>query len=570
METCDISESRQRAAAMMTIRWVKDMGVMRGRAGGSGRIAFERHGSLWTRQGQRLLIAATLALLVSFLLLLTDATGAVPASLLPHTPLHAHTAKAAQNPAPSTTPTDTPTTQPQPQVPVIKIVSPSSHEGPVGAHVSISGYNFSGSTATIYASSQADCSSAQGTLATPALSNGSFGTTTFIWPSNLSSGTWYICADHLTSGAPAYGVLGSGPPTLSLSAATASVGDTITLTGSNFVGYSSGTSISITESSESSSQAPLTLTGATLGPNGSFSVSETLSKSFVGNNVTITAYSPAEAGAPPALQASASLTVQDLTPTATVIVTPTTVTTGGASLPDPNPNKQSSGTGLIVLLIVGIVLALLVILGVVAYLVLRGRNGGEPGSSGEYGGGGGAGGFGGASGYGQGATGRYSQVNQFGRSGVFDTPNAYTEPHAGPAVGGVSQWDEPAVGGVSQWDEPETTPGPDWQPRPMTGYGQAGSDTQVDAFGQYPNYPVGAPQQPARQGTYPPVDPWDAPINQSNQPGRSTGSGYPPDSSFSGWGDAPTGGGWDGSGATRPGTFGPNQQDQSPENKPGW
>lgn len=543
------------------------MGVMRGRAGGSGRITFERYGSLWTRQGQRLLIAATLALLASSLLLLADAAGAVPASLLPHTPLHARTAHALANAAATSLPTNTATPAPPPQVPVIRLASPSSAQGPVGAHISISGHDFSGSTATIYASSNSDCNGSQGTLTTPSLSNGSFGTTTFIWPTNLNPGTWYICADHLTSGAPAYQVVGSGPPTLSLSVATASPGDSVTITGSNFVGYSSGTTISITESSGGT---PLTLPGATLGPDGSFSVPETLSKSIVGNNVTINAYSPAEAGAPPVLQASASLTVQGLTPTPTVIVTPTVSTIGGPTSTGADTNKQSGNAGLIVLLIVGIVLALLVILGVVAYLVLRGRSGGEPGSGGEYGGGSG---FGGAPGYSQGATGRHPQVNQFGHPSAFDTPNAYTEPYAAPSVGGVSQW-----------DEPETTPGPDWQPRPMTGYG-LGNDPQGDSVGQYADYPVGAPQQPARPGAYPPVDPWDTPSNQANQPGRSTAPGYPPNSSLGGatgrtratgptgqggWGDEPTDGGWGGSGATRPGTYGSTQRDQPPGNEPGW
>ncbi|HEX8032813.1 MAG TPA: hypothetical protein VF510_03150, partial [Ktedonobacterales bacterium] len=415
---------------------------------------------------------------------------------------------------------------------------------------------------------QPDCGGSQGTLVTPNLSGGSF-STTFIWPTNLGNGTYYLCANGLTSGAPTYQVIASSPPTLSLSVSTALAGDSVTITGSNFVGVPNGTAISITESAGG---APRTLTPATLG-DGSFSVSETLSKDIVGNNVTINAYSQPEGASTPVLQASASLTVQGSTPTPTVTVAPTPTLSGGTTLPDTGKSNQSGNTGLIVLLIVGIVLALLVILGVVAYLVLRGRNGGEPGPGGEYPGGGGYGG------YGQTATGRYPQANQYGRSGVFDTPNAYTEPYAGPPVGGVSQW-----------DEPEPAPGPDWQPRPMTGYGLTDDDAQNNAYGQYPDYPAGTSQQPPRQSAYPPVDPWDTP---SSQPGQASGTGYPPGpnsrgttgrtratggtgaapqprSQPGGWDDEPTDGGWGGSGVTRPANNRPNQWDPPAGNEPGW
>lgn len=560
------------------------MGVTRGGASNTGRIVYTRYGVPWTRQGQRLFIAAMLAVLASALLLLADASGAVPASLLPHTPLHARNAHArVAAPVP---PGTSPTATTPPPTPKISLISPSAAQGPVGAHVTISGHDFSGSTATIYAATQPDCSGSQGTLVTPKLSSGSFSATTFIWPTNLGSGTYYLCANGLTSGAPTYQVISSGPPMLSLSVSTASAGDTVTVTGSNFVGYPSGTSISVTESSGG---PPRTLQSATLGPDGSFSVSETLSKDIVGNNVTINAYSSPEGNAQPVLQASASLTVQGSTPTPTVTVTPTQSASGGITSANTGTPRQSGSAGLIVVLIVGIILALLVILGVVAYLVLRGRGGGEPGPGGAYPGEGGYGGASGlrptgsAPGYGQGATGRYSQVNQYGQSGVFDTPNAYTEPYAGAPIGGVSQW-----------DEPEPAPGPDWQPRPMTGYGPAEGDTQNNPYyGQHPDYPGGASQQPIRQGTYPPVDPWDTPSNQSNQPGRSSGPGYPPNSNLGGatgrtratgptnaapqprpqpgeWGDEPTDGGWGGSGATRPGANGPNQWGQPGGNEPGW
>ncbi|MGZ3582402.1 MAG: hypothetical protein ACXWP6_06680 [Ktedonobacterales bacterium] len=542
------------------------MGLTRGRGSDAGTIAFTRYGVPWTRQGQRILIAAILALLATALLLLADATGAVPSSLLPHTPLHARNAHAIGI---AQTPTDTPTATTQPKIPSITLVSPSAGQGPVGAHITISGRDFSGSTATIFAATQPDCSGSQGTLVTPKLSGGSFNTT-FIWPTNLGNGTYYLCANGLTSGAPTYQVVASSPPTLSLSVSTAQAGDTVTITGSNFAGYSTGTQISITESAGGT---PRTLTSATLGPDGNFSVSETLSKDIVGNNVTITAYSPTDGANTPVLQASASLTVQGSTPTPTVTIAPTPTTSGNTTPQNTGADNQSGSTGLIVLLIVGIVLALLVILGVVAYLVLRGRNGGEPGAGGEYPGGGGYGG------YGQGATGRYPQANQYGRAGVFDTPNAYTEPYASPPAGGVSQW-----------DEPEPAPGPDWQPRPMTGYGLTDDDTQNNPYGQYPDYPAGTSQQPARQGTYPPVDPWDTP---SSQPGRTSGTGYPPGPNPrgttgrtratggtgaapqprpqpGGWDDEPTDDGWGGSGVTRPANNKPNQWDQPRGNEPGW
>lgn len=379
----------------------------------------------------------------------------------------------------------------------LTLVSPSSGQGPVGAHLTVSGSGWtSGSVAVGAAQSAANCATGPTWMTTFKVetpSGGSF-SDSFIWPSSLSSGVYYLCAAPANAGAPTaaggvagqtYTVKASSPPALILSTSSVQVGQPVTINGSNFVGVSS---VNLSYGNTGAGMTPI----QTVSPdgNGNFAVQFQPNGTVTGNVTIAAASSPDQGAQQPALSTTASLLVT-AAPTATPTPSPSpspspspepTSTTAIVASP-PTTHTDTGGNGLIVLLIVGIVLSLLVILGAVAFLLLRRRGG--PGEGYPGGPGGPGGGYSGtgpvtsygqsATGYGPAPTGRYSTTGTYGRSGMFDVP----EPYNGPQVGGVAQW-----------EEPDPLPDSDWQPRPMSGSRARFDDPS------YPPYPTtGYPQE---------------------------------------------------------------------------
>src|SRR5215469_5378939 len=302
----------------------------------------------------RLLIAAALTLAVSALVLLVDATGAVPAPQVYSRPGPGNPSPTATSPA-SATPTNTVPATP----PSISLMSPSSDQGPVGAHVTIQGSNFTGSSPSIFASLQPDCSQSSGALPVSAtISGGSF-TTTFVWPSSFHVGIYYICAAGMSGSNAVYQVLSTSPPALSLSTLSVEIGQPLTIQGSNFVGLPAGASISFTEVSGGQQPVLLQVNPPVVDSTGSFSVTWTVQQGLTTGTATIKASAGAEGSSPAVLQASAAVTIQAAaTVTATVAVSPT-VGQG------ENIHNQSSNGSiiLIILLITGILIAMAVIVG---------------------------------------------------------------------------------------------------------------------------------------------------------------------------------------------------------------
>lgn len=403
--------------------------------------------------------------------------------------------------------------------PSLTLVSPSSGQGPVGASVTVSGSGWTGGSVAIGAAqAQANCasnSSWTATFKTVTASGGSF-TDTFRWPSSLSSGTYYLCAAPTAGGATAGGVAGqtytvkaSSPPALTLSSSNIQVGQTVTITGSNFVGVST---VNLSIGNTNTGVTPI----QTVNPdgNGSFAV-QYQPNGVVTGNLTIYASSPPDPGAPqPADSATASLLVL-AAPTATATPSPSpspapsptsAPTATAATLTTTTKNDTSNGGGLIALLIVGIVLSLLVIVGAAVFLLLRRRGG--PGQAYPVSPGGGYSGTGPVTGYGQSVTGygpaptgRYSTSGTYGRSGIHDGP----EPYNGPQIGSVAQW-----------DEPDPQPGADWQPRPMSGSRARFDDPSYPGYPTTDNPPggypgsgqMGEPVPAPVPGHYGPPDPW--------------------------------------------------------------
>jgi len=414
-------------------------------------------------------------------------------------------------------PTPTPSPTPTPLPPALTLVSPASGKGPVGAHMTVTGANFTGTSATLFGSTQADCSNQGQTLATPQVNGDGTLTAIFLWPTSLTNGTYYLCAAGLVSGAPSYQVLASSPPTLSLSTQTIQLGQQLTINGSNFVGLPGGAQILLFE--VDSSAATSTLSMAPVGDNGDFTATWTVAGAT--GNVTIQAASPQDGVADAALQASAALVVQPAaaeTATGEPSATSTPPATfQGGQVPPP---QQSDNSGLIVFLVTAMILLLILLL-VAAFVVLRGRQGsGEP-----YGGGG----------YSPGAYPGYAERSQMMPRVTAKVPRVTAKvPVIGqtgrqPAVGRFGQPGEQGewqMGRVAQWGEPDSVPGADWQPRPMSGYP--------------PGY-----SGPTNPSGYPPGDPWGAVLGPHGpydpRGGEPTNAADPPHGQAFGLPDGPGG-----------------------------
>jgi len=476
---------------------------------------------------QRICRAVILVLGVYALLLLAGATGLLPRQFAARTALAASAV-------------------PQP-IGTVALISPSSEQGPVGAELTVQGSGWSTSQAQIAigaATSRANCANpnAGGStgwvaiLATAPLSGGSFNQS-FTWPASLSASSPYnLCAAPSSAGQPTSGggvpaqqtftVRSAQPPTLSLSSSAVEVGQPFTITGNNFYGVSS-IKISINNVFNQSVQPD---------GGGSFIVTVTPTAGQAGD-ANILAQSPPEGNAPPVLTATAQITVLGAA----------TVTPAATSSPSPSPAVESTSTaansggtlggssssggggGLVIVLIIAILLVLALIAGAVVFLMLRRRGG--PGTEFPGGQGGpGGGDWGGYSGpgrgtgpvpqYGQSAPGNYGTTNVYGASGFHPQQNTYP----GQQVGGVSQWDNaPPEGGAAHWDLPDdSAPGPDWQPRPMSGNRRQYEDPSYPPYGAPDQTPVD-PYNPPATGPSAPPDPWSGTAG-----GYDNSTGYPP------------------------------------------
>lgn len=420
------------------------------------------------------------------------------------------------SPSVTDTPTNTATATPA-TPPSINLVSPSSGQGPVGSHVTISGSNLPTGSVSIYAASQSNCSDhAQGLTTASANGSGSL-STTFVWPVSLAGGSFFVCATGVTS-APSFQVLSASAPSISLSVPTIAAGESLTINGTGFVGLPDGAQILLSEIDTSGHST--TFLRVVVGSDGSFTTTWTVAATT--GTMKIQAVSPQEGNAPPVLQATAQLVVTAAgSPTASASVSPT-AGAGGSS----GNNQSGNGSGFALVLVLIIVLVLLAGLGVAAFLLLRGRGGppepmygNGPYGPGEY------------PGFaarnretqkvpGIGSTGRQSAVGDFGGSDPY-------------GYGGRS---DPRIGGVANWDDPDPAPGPDWQPRPMSGrtrdFEAQGFDNSSGGGASSPG--MTNPGGSATRGGFPPTDPWASQANgpagwpPSQRPSRGSGAGVPP------------------------------------------
>lgn len=415
---------------------------------------------------------------------------------------------AAKDDSPTPTPSATATSTAIP--PTLTLAVPVSGQGPVGAHITITGSNWSTSDVLVGAAAPGvPCANQGGWSQT-------FGQVrpgsdqrivyTFDWPSSLGgSGTAYsICATNSAGTASAiYQVVTSTPPSLTVDPLTTNAGALVKVTGAGFVG-SGDITLSVTDGQGKTRD----LTTLSPDSSGAFSLNYRPLPTDVGDEVLHAASkSTTPQGMRPALQTDAKLHVG-------AALTPTPETSPTAQIVAPVTPSSGGGNTKIVLLValvIGFLLAAVAVVGAIFYFVMRNRKRPDDGAGYEPAYGGGNPGFGATGAYGAPYGDRYQD-------------NGYTGygPGAGGMGGaGVGGWDTTTQGYAPQPGYSEE-PDPNWRGRPMTGQWRASQDyddAPYDNRGNYGNY------GPDDSGQYPPDDPWGAPDASYRQPGQQYGTG---------------------------------------------
>ena len=386
--------------------------------------------------------AATLALVSFTCLLLLWTSGVRPLTAPPSRAVEVHAdlqvrlgPKATPTVTASVKPSPTPTSTAPVTPPTIQLVSPASGQGPVGAHLTVQGTRFTGNQVHLFGSKGPDCGASSGTLTTAAVTSGKI-SVSFIWPVSFPVGTYYICADGMTRSTAAYEVLTSSPPVLSLSALSVQMGQPLTIQGVNFAGAAAGTAVTLTETASGAGEGgtrTLPVNGA-LDGSGNFSMTWMVDGSYTGA-ITIKAHAESKGSAPAVLQASTMVTIQAAATATAVSATPSASAASGTGTISTTSGGSGNSTGaalLIIFLITGIILTMLVIVGLVIFLTMHRRG-----------------------------AGRYSSSERGPATG-YAAYSGYPD---------YGQYNAPPAGQVAEWDEdPDSQPGPNWRPRPMTGY----------------------------------------------------------------------------------------------------
>jgi len=358
------------------------------------------------------------------------------------------------SPPPTFAPTATATPIP---APTLTLVSPSSRQGPAGARLTLAGAHWTVSGVTIgVAFSAGVCGTPAsweqtiGFAASPA--TGAF-VYTFTWPTSLPpiATPYAVCAfaTGLPPAAVAYQVRSALPPSLSLSEAVVSQGQSITVSGANFFGAPS-VDVTLTDPTG----APRALGKQIPAADGSFALDYTPKQSDVGL-VMVIASSPVEGGAPPALEASVTVNVQPtLTPTTSPQPTVTPIVTPTVAPLSSVPHRPT--VNLMAVLAVALTLALLALAGAAFVIFFRLRAERQREAA-------------------QALRARTRRLPV--AAGMAGDLDADTDPSM-LATGShlttrrYAAADDDSDDGYDEveWDDSEG-PGPDWRPRPMTGSG---------------------------------------------------------------------------------------------------
>ncbi len=223
----------------------------------------------------------------------------------------------------------------------------SPNAGPVGAVIAVCGSGWTsiadGTPVSFGYSTDPNCGSnnmivqggQQGTMQQGSYSGW------FRWPLNTSLSTYTVCAFIANIAAPpanAYTVLSMSPPRVIINPAQVHSGQTVTVTGSNYL--PGGTFVSLTF--QPANGGSVQSFGSTVSnSNGSFSISKTLPGNSPGSDTIVANAGP---GQQPTLSASAMVTVSNATaPTPSPTATPTMPVT---PTPTALPTAMVTATGI--------------------------------------------------------------------------------------------------------------------------------------------------------------------------------------------------------------------------------
>lgn len=255
--------------------------------------------------------------------------------------------------------------------------------GPVGAHVTVTGNQFTSGDAIQVGYATGNCAAGITIIAGASGTVGSGGTIKipFTWP-QTAAGNYTLCAHDTTNGhsysSPSpFQVTSPDPPTISVSGSLQS-SQPITVTGAHFLLPGGGTA-EVRYGAENSNGCATAAGTSSIGADGSFSV--TFNAPFESSNTTIviTAVDPqGSCGGQPTLDATTSVTVRAApspTPTPSPTAAPTATPGGQAALAFP-PSWPPSGPWTVVYCLIGLLLLLLLLL--LALLLTRRRRKDQP------------------------------------------------------------------------------------------------------------------------------------------------------------------------------------------------
>lgn len=268
-------------------------------------------------------------------------------------------------------------------------------EGPVGENVTIHGGGYPNGVAITFAvvpgdllqsTPQTFCAAADKVAlggATTSNASGAFNFS-FMWPAAASSGDWSICsydAGHNPFNAlddGPFSVLSSSPVEVSLTKPSFQLGETVTVTGLNWLPGGQRPITAYIGACVDCATAPIVSAATTSGADGSFTVNLTIPASAALGNYFVSAngytglLDVGQSGSIPITVVAAIPTATTLAPTATsaatVAPTNTTATSGGSRA---GSSGGTDNTTLLIGLIVGLVVLFAALAGLIAFVATR-------------------------------------------------------------------------------------------------------------------------------------------------------------------------------------------------------
>lgn len=276
-------------------------------------------------------------------------------------------------------------------------------EGPVGENATVHGTGFSAGQTINFALVQGDinnsgdplhfCNLGSPKVPLPGIADtdgaGKFDYS-FTWPAAASSNLWSICSyDSVNSAIGSeddgpFSVLTSSPVMVSLNKPSFQAGETVPVTGLNWLPGSQRSIFVYIGPCVDCGGAPIASATTTSAADGSFTVNLTIPTNAAPGNYLVSAngynglLDVGQANSIPITVTGAIPTATTAAPTATTAPTATSTTVVGGTTGGTHTSSGGDNTGLLIALIVGLVLLLAALAGLVAFLITRRKGSSGP------------------------------------------------------------------------------------------------------------------------------------------------------------------------------------------------